>query len=68
MSLANLLAGCHELFYRTQGNGPLRRSLDSRIDMSEGETLDNEFFFHGTVIYRPQVAHVKRDGIHGNPA
>lgn len=27
--------------------------------MSEGETLDNEFFFHGTVIYRPQVAHVK---------
>ena len=69
---------CHKTYYKPGDVESIIRIAVSythldvykrqRIDMSEGETLDNEFFLHGTVIYRPQVAHVKRDGVHGNPA
>ena len=51
-----------------QGYRPFRSLLNSGIDMFERETLDSKPLLHGTVIYRPQVTHVKGNGIHGNPA
>jgi len=36
--------------------------------MFEGKALGDKSLLHGTVIYRPQVTHVKGDGIHGDPA